>query len=341
MGLDRDYPWRTKVYGATSFLLTVVTGGWLIRNLSLGTSSGVLTVALFGLAIGLALLFYTPRLGYSIAFVSAAFALYWFSRSELGNFPALNSWILLNLPDNAPSLDNAQLRIALGATLIASSLCSLVALIPAKWCFRKKSIRDRAWLAFALSLTVVAFWYFKSVAPYRLPVFADGPRPELAILHVQKDGLQFNETRVSIYSNGMYEYSWHDRRLFQYKFPTQGGVGVLPLELFTEAQSVAASPFLSSLHTPQPKPLRAWRGDGWYVYTRRGRRFLAFTTEYRAEPPERVVNLFRKLVAMPPVEKPLPAEKDVCLGFCYDPQAGLQMANLNDRCRFDIGSRCD
>jgi hypothetical protein len=300
-----------------------------------------LTVALFGLVIALAFLFYIPRLAYSIAFVSGAVALYWFSHRELGNFPALNSWVLFNLPDTVASLDNAQLRIVFGSTLLASIICSVIALVPEKWHLRGKSIRDHVSLAFMLSLAVVAFWYFRSVAPYRVPIFADGPRPELAILHVQKDGLQFHETRMSIYRDGRYYYSRNNRELFQYEFATQGGNGVLPVELFSDVQSIAASPLITSLHTPPPTALRAWRAEGWYVYTRRERRFLTFTTEYQAEPPKQVLDLFQKLVALPPVEKPLPAERDICFGFCYDPQAGLQMSNLNDRCGFDNGTRCE
>jgi len=142
--LDRSYPWRTKAYAAILFLLSAFTDGWLIRRLLLGTSPGVATVSLFGLVI--ALLFCRPRLGCSIAVLSGLVALYWFSRLELGNFPALNSWILFNLPDTVPSLDEPVLRVTFGAALVGSTVCSLIALLPAKWHFRGEG-RSGAYLA--------------------------------------------------------------------------------------------------------------------------------------------------------------------------------------------------
>ena len=342
MGLiDRSFPWRTKAYGATFFPLSAFTGAWLVRSLQLGNAEGVVTVCVVGLVVASVLLFFRPRLDYSIAVLSGLVALYWFSRLELANFPALNSWILFNLPDTVPSVDKAQPRIAFGAALIASSVFSLNALLPAKWCFRGKAVRERLWPPFAIALAIVAFWYFSSVSPYRVPIFSDGPRPELAILHIQKDGLQFNETMMSVYRDGNYYYSRNNRTLFQYEFATQGGNGILPGELFSEVQSVAVSPSMTVLRTFPATALRAWRAEGWYVYSRREPRLLAFTTENRMEPPKQVVDLFRKLVALPPVEKPLPAGKDVCFGFCYDPQAGLQMANMNDRCWFNNGTSCE
>src|SRR4051812_38107836 len=108
-----------KAYAAIAFLASAFSGGRLIRPLSVVPSPGALPgICVLVLLLASALLFAKPRFGYLVGFLSATIALYWFSRIELGNFPALNSWILFNLRDTVPSLDQAQLRITFAAALI-------------------------------------------------------------------------------------------------------------------------------------------------------------------------------------------------------------------------------
>jgi len=66
---------------------------------------------------------------------------------------------------------------------------------------------------------------------------------------------------MPIYWDGSYYYSRNKRTLFQYKFASQGGNGVPPLELFSEVQGVAESQLITGLHTPPASALRAWRGE--------------------------------------------------------------------------------
>lgn len=342
--LHQSYPGHTKLCSALLLGLDIFFGGWLIHHSSAIASVGpLLDVCLLGLLAALTLLFIKPGVGYALAAVSGMVGLYWFFRLEMGNFPALNSWIGFNLadvPDLLGSLEEMRLRVLFGAALITSTSVSVNALLPVFVRFRDKPVSERIWIPLVFASAVVAFWYLRSVSPYRIPIFANGVRPELAILHIQKAGLQFHETRMSIYRNGEYYYSHNDRRLLQYRFAVEGGSGVLPSKLLTEAENLAGS-LPEEGQSGSPKPLRSWRAEGWYITTRRGRRVSAFTTENRKGAPQEVVELFRRLVAIPPVRKALPAEKDICFGFCYDPLAGLQMADLNDRCGFNNGTGCE
>ena len=67
------------------------------------------------------------------------------------------------------------------------------------------------------------------------------------------------------------------------------------------------------------------------------RRFAvaAFTTENATAPPAELVAFFRGIVETPSDGPRYSYEvRDVCLGFCYDPQAGLGYRALNQRCRY-------
>jgi hypothetical protein len=61
----------------------------------------------------------------------------------------------------------------------------------------------------------------------------------------------------------------------------------------------------------------------------------AFTTENATASPAELVALFRGIVETPSDGPHYGYEvRDVCLGFCYDPQAGLGYRALNQRCRY-------
>jgi hypothetical protein len=55
---------------------------------------------------------------------------------------------------------------------------------------------------------------------------------------------------------------------------------------------------------------------------------------------EKIVDLFHDLESIAPPEKELRTVNDVCMGFCYDPLAGLGFDNLNDLCAERNGTRC-
>jgi hypothetical protein len=330
-----------RVTIAALFLISAFSSVWLVRCCFRVESSETLapSVSAVALVAASALLFWKSRFGYLLAAISAALSLQWFSKTELPNFPALNSWTLFNLQDNISSLADAKPRVIFASAMIASTICSLVALLPANWLLQGKPIRERLWPGFALAFVLVGVWYLKSVSPYRVPIIVDGPSPELAILHIEKNGLRFVETEISVYRNGEYYFSRNHRTLFQYRFAVRGGQGVLPPELSSEVKNLAASPVIQTLYTGDLEPIRAWRSEGWYVRT--GRKFSAFTSERWTEPPKQAVELFQALMNAAHPDKPLPDGKDICFGFCYDPLAGLGFEAFNDRCGYNNGTRCE
>src|SRR3954453_13648981 len=99
----------TRITIAVLFVISAFSSVWLVRCCFRVESSETLapSVSAVALAAAAALLFWRPRFGYVLATISAAFSLQWFSKTELSNFPALNSWILFNLQDNISSLADA------------------------------------------------------------------------------------------------------------------------------------------------------------------------------------------------------------------------------------------
>jgi hypothetical protein len=150
----------------------------------------------------------------------------------------------------------------------------------------------------------------------------------LRILRVEKQGLQFHETEVSVMKDGKVFVERNDRRLFQYQFEDDVSMGVSRL---ARAQATAVMTSLPGNGPPQwPKTLRSWQAEGWYV--RAGRSILAFTSENGLQPPTDVVELFGEIEKLPTDAPYENLERDVCLGFCYDPVAALGFEYANDRC---------
>jgi len=85
------------------------------------------------------------------------------------------------------------------------------------------------------------------------------------------------------------------------------------------------------LRTPLPKALRSWNAEGWYIVVEDSR-LISFSTEYGTAPPEEVTSLFQDLESVPAKER-LFVQRDVCLGFCYDPLAGLGFSIWPQRAR--------
>ncbi len=287
-------------------------------------------------------IFRRSRFGYWLGMVSGIIGLYWFSRIEFYYFPALNSWITLNLPADIPEFFSevflAKLKILLVVTVVTSTALCATRLLPASWALRKIPVRERTWPALVLCFLSVASWYAVSVTPYRTPLIVDGARPELAILHVTKEGIQFHETAISVVRDGRIYVQRNDRRLFRYRFTSRVGSGVLSLAVTANVRELARSTKLGDMITGAAVALRSKNAEGWYVRT--GRQVLAFTTEYGTQPPREVVDLFHSLESVAPAETEQRTLHDICVGFCYDPLAGLGLENLNDRCLERNGTRC-
>jgi hypothetical protein len=335
---------KSKVTTTVIFLCTAGSIAWLLLSLPPGTrpSSAPVVASALALVVASEGVFLRPRFSYCLGLVSGLVALHWFSRIEFRYFPALNSWIAFNLPDGNPQFLSdvflAKLKILFVVTVVTSTACGMTRLLPANWVLRKVPVRERTWPAIAVCFVVMASWYAVSASPYRIPLIVDGAPPELTVLHVEKRGVQFNETAISASRDGRLYVHRNNRRLFQYRFAVHDGVGMLPQTITARVRMLTQSNELRDLRTAPAVALRNENADGWYIRTEHG--ILAFTTEYGTEPPREVVDLFHELESVAPEEKELRTVNDVCVGFCYDPLAGLGLYNLNDRCAERNGTRC-
>jgi hypothetical protein len=334
-----------KIATATMFLCSVLLIGWLFLSLRPGDrpSSAVAIASALGFIVAAAGIFFRPGFSYQLGTVSGIVGLYWFSRIEFFYFPALNSWITFNLPADNPQFSSdvflAKLRILLVVSVVTTTVLCITRLLPGSWAIRKIPVRERTWPALVVCFLVVASWYAVSASPYRIPLIVDGGRADLAVLHVVKEGVQFHETAISASRDGRIYVERNDRRLFRYRFASRVGSGVLPGSVTARVRELALSTQLRDMHTAPAVALRNKNAEGWYVRTEYN--VLAFTTEYGTQPPSEVVDLFHKLESVAPAEKEQRAVNDICMGFCYDPLAGLGLENMNDRCAERNGTRCN
>jgi hypothetical protein len=238
----------------------------------------------------------------------------------------MNTWVLLNASEGREEtvfLRYAQLRIICAAILLFVVVTALIRLLPSHWHVRKLPVNRRTWPAFAVTSLVIAWWFAASAFPYRQPVILDAMAPELSVLHVEKNGLHFHETRVSVYRDGRFLMTHNDRRLFRYKFEEEWHEGVLTVAQAMQLKTVLVLPDLRRTQNQAPNALRVAHGEGWYTEMRRFA-MAAFTTENATAPPAELVAFFRGVMQIPNKGPLYHYEvRDVCLGFCYDPQAGL------------------
>jgi len=292
-------------------------------------------------------LFIRPRVGRLAGLCAGLLALPWFVWTETRWPQMFNSWIALNTTNEREdfALHFAELKtLTVGLIVIAVS-CSMIRLLPANWMFRGSPLSKRTWPAFAVCFFVFAVWFASDVMPYRLPgMITRGLPADLKILHVEKSGLQFHEVTIVV-AGRMEKFShWENRRrLFEYGFMETGGEGTLPPALSSRVLEFVQARELRDLRTPRAKALRAWNAEGWYVFIPEQMIMLAFTSENGAQAPTEIVDLFREIENEPLTWKsPAMLNKDVCLGFCYDPLSGLGAVYANERCStFADGTRCN
>ncbi|MGA8539313.1 MAG: hypothetical protein WB566_07415, partial [Terriglobales bacterium] len=219
-----------------------------------------------------------------------------------------------------------------------STLLCMTRLLPASLVVRKIPVRERTWPALAACFLVITSWYGISASPYRIPLIVDGASAELTVLHVEKKNIQFHETAISASRDGRIYVQRNDRRLFQYRFTSHGGSGVLPETITARVRTLAQSTQLRDMRTAPAVALRNINAEGWYIRT--GYKVSAFTNEYGTQPPKEVVDIFHELESVAPAEEELRTVNDICTGFCYDPLAGLGLENMNDRCAERNGTHC-
>jgi len=195
------------------------------------------------------------------------------------------------------------------------------------------------WPAIAIALIFIVCWFGACAFPYRQPVIAEGVVPELSILHVEKDGITFHETRISLYRDGRYYVVRNDRQLFHYRFVETAHEGLLTGELRAKLKAIEALPELKRTLDKAPRALRARHGEGWY--TEMGSfAITAFTTENATPPPADLRAFLRELEGAHTIGPGSQYEvRDVCLGFSYDPKAGLGYRAQNQRCAHRSGGK--
>lgn len=284
------------------------------------------TVALAGILFFLfasVLVWFKPRVGYSLGVFAGIAALPWFALTELSLGPAMSSWIALNgsedlFPGQAEFTTLAEFRILSIVLIVVAIACSLLRFLPTRLLLWRRPLYQRTWPAFVVCALILTPWFIRSAIPYRIPIIADGVAPEFRIVHVEKRGLRFHETDASVFQDGKVYVLHNDRRLFQYRFQTQPSLGVMSQMLHERISAVVRSPELSQAHTSPARALHSWNAEIWYVVHGVSQP-LAFTSEYQTAPPRNITDLFEEIQKVPSVQERPQAIRDICLGFCYSP----------------------
>jgi hypothetical protein len=195
------------------------------------------------------------------------------------------------------------------------------------------------WPSVLITLIVVAVWFSQSVMPYRIPGAVDySDYPGFQILHVEKRGLQFHETCVTV-GEGEMRYRWrggrfsvttHDRRLFAYRFSETDTTSTLTSSVYDRIHAIAPAVGSPRERSEVVKPVRAWNADNWYLHLQGSMKI--YGTSNGTHPPQEIVDLFHDLQALPQSARTSSELRDVCLGFCYDPLSAMGYLFANHRC---------
>ncbi len=147
-----------------------------------------------------------PTLAHAMALCGGAFSLprmYW---TVLREYELVNPWIMFNVPTREIGMYDRLhpgLVILAVALVVLATAIALISLLPHRWQFREIPLSERTWPAYAATSLFLILWFCQSVMPYRIPGAMDySDYPILQILHVEKHGLQFHETTVSVYRRG-------------------------------------------------------------------------------------------------------------------------------------------
>jgi hypothetical protein len=277
------------------------------------------------------LVFFRPTVAYLLGVLAGGLALPGF----VAESPFPSAWAYLNGPDhfgNDAFRPVAALEILSVALIAAALTCSILRLLPSRLLLRSSPLSHRTWPAIAVAVVALALWLQHSARPWMIPEIVDEVSPELRILHVEKRGLQFHETSVFSSRNARFWVSHNDRKLLQYRFQSRSAGGVMPASIADRAKVLAHSTTLRNVRTAPAIALRSWNAEGWYVALWDSPP-LAFTTEYGTNPPQEVRDLLEQIekLAWTQPQRSFAIE-DVCLGFCYDPVAGLGFWYSNERC---------
>jgi hypothetical protein len=285
---------------------------------------------------------YRPAVAHTSALVGLV-SMPWVYWTTLHDTPLGNIWTFFNVPDSGLreyNLRLAALIIVSVALIVLAIATAALRLVPARLSYRGLPLCVRTWPAFGASFLFLAVWFSQSVMPYRIPGAVDGAGGAiLQILRVEKRGLQFHESCVSVWGYRDHRlsvtFSGNDHRLFEYRFQQlYASAGELQQPLTERILAVIESSASTKRRWDTVKPLRKWNVDGWYVNGENSG-LKAYTTDNGQTPPQEVVELFNELEKIPRAQETHSDLKDVCLGFCYDPISGLGLLYANQRCRYD------
>jgi hypothetical protein len=274
----------------------------------------------------------------TLATLASLLSLSWIYVTETRSWAMVNSWICFNLPDRELAwqpLWPVVLRILSVAALVFALSVALFRLIPEGWKVGKSQVCAWTWPAFAIALSVLAFWFLTATTPYRIPGAMDySYYPDFQILHIEKRGLQFHEKCISLYERrdgNSFSIFADDRRLFHYRFQTNHSSGQVPAALEERAQAWTQFAGTPNRELGTIRPLRSWNADGWYVAGRR-LGFVSYTTKNGRTPPPEITALFHDFEGAASALQPGDSLKDVCLGFCFDQLAAMGYLYSNHRC---------
>jgi hypothetical protein len=328
---------------------------WLVLALAFSehffeaTSAGAALSFLY-LAVSLALAFaggavrYRPTISH-VAALPAVIAAPWVYSHVIKDTPLGNVWTSFNIPDPDRMMGKGFFllvtSIVLSVTLMALAVATAaIRLTPARWKILGMPLRDRTWPSVLLTFAFVAVWFSQSAMPYRASGAVDySAWPLLKIQHVQKQGFQFHETTVGLWgyrAPDTVSFSANDRRLFQFRFREKGSRTELPAALQQNVNAVLDSLRGTSGNIETVRPVRAWNADEWYLI---GENIGLHSYTAGTTPPPEVIQLFHDLETLPYPREYSSELRDICLGFCYDPLAGLGYLYANHRCRYDATKR--
>ena len=142
---------KQKVTTCIVYLCAAISSMCLLKSFpsDYRPSQWALIASASALLMALILVFRWPSIIHWLGLISGLIALYWFHAVEFGYpFPALNTWVVFNLPDATPGSSQeiwiAKLKIAVAITALATTGISATRLLPARWIIRKRPVRDRS-----------------------------------------------------------------------------------------------------------------------------------------------------------------------------------------------------
>lgn len=267
----------------------------------------------------------------------------WLGETVIRDSGLGNVWLVFNVPNNRYGMSYPMLPVwssilAVGLLVLAVTITA-TRFLPLRWKVRGAPVCERTWPSVFITLIVVAVWYSQSVMPYRMPGAVDySDYPGFQILHVEKKGLRFHETCVTVGEGEMryrgakatFSVATDNRRLFAYSFTKTHTSGVLTSRIYDRIHAIGPAIGSPRERSDVINPVRDWSADNWYLNVQRDVKI--YGTSNGSHPPQEIVDLFHDLQALPQSAEGSSELRDVCMGFCYDPLSAMGYLFANHRC---------